>query len=141
MYTKTGVLIQWIHTAKEEDDNYSEQDDIKDVEIKFVVAHETKWGEYLVVIGSRGLLGAGDVNRGLKMRCTHGHRGLIWDATQNFPPGYECDYQYVVVNENSGRVVRGESSHHKLVVEPSSAGACVMLSDRFQVLCLAVPPS
>jgi hypothetical protein len=116
------------------------EDDVEDVEIKFVVPYETKWGEYLVVTGSRGLLGAGDVHRGLKMKCRHGHRGLIWEASQSFPPLYDCFYHYVVVEESSGEVIRRESSQHKLFVEPSTAGACIMLSDCFQVSCLTVFP-
>lgn len=114
---------------------YDEQEDLRSVEVKFVVAYETKWGEAVAVTGSRGLLGAGEVERGVRMKCTHGCHGLLWEACVTVPPRYACDYHYVVVDEQSGAVIRRESGQHQLVVEPGAAGSCIMLSDHFQVRC------
>jgi hypothetical protein len=108
-------------------------EELKNVEVKFVVCYQTKWGEVLVLTGSRGLLGAGDVEKGIKMRCVQGHHGLFWEGSVVVPPGYECTYDYVVYNEHCDKLVLRESTHHELKVPRSAAGSCIMLSDTFQV--------
>jgi Starch binding domain len=111
--------------------------DARNVEVKFVVPYKTEWGENLRLLGSRGLLGAGDVGRAVPMHCVQGHQGLAWVASVPLPPGYECTYQYVVFHEHQGKVVACEDSHHTLEVPRSAAGSCIMLSDQFQV-CQAI---
>ena len=112
-----------------------EPDEAKNVEVKFVVSYNTAWGQTLIVTGSRGLLGAGDVGKGIKMHCVQAQHGLSWVGSVTVPPGYGCTYRYVVYDEHSGEVVARESSPHELYVSRTSAGSCIMLSDQFQVRC------
>jgi hypothetical protein len=103
------------------------------VTVKFIVPYETNWGEMLVLTGSRGLFGAGNVDRGLKMSCVKGPNGLLWETTVVLPDRYKCDYRYVVYNEHSGQVLLEESVSHQLDLPKSLAGSCLLLSDTFQV--------
>ena len=107
--------------------------DAKNVEIKFVVSYETTWGENVFLSGSRGLLGAGDVRKGIRMHCVQAPQGLSWVANLQVPPGYECSYEYVVYNDHEQKVIARESEQHQLLVPRSCPGACIMLCDHFRV--------
>lgn len=103
------------------------------VVVKFIVPYETKWGESVLLTGSRGLLGGGTIDRGLKMACASGPGGLLWETSLIVPDHYECEYNYVVYNEHSNQVVRRESSSHRLKVSASMAGSCLLITDHFKV--------
>lgn len=119
---------------------YDDEDETKNVELRFSVGYKTKWGEVVVLTGSRGLLGSGDLDKGIKLRCVHGHDGLSWHGSVIVPPGYECSYQYVVYNEHTGTVVLRETTPHELSIPRSAAGSCIMLADTFHVrLYLSIP--
>lgn len=102
--------------------------------VKFIVPYETKWGEILLLTGSRGLLGGGTIDKGLKMACASGPNGLLWETSLTVPDHYNCEYQYVVYNEHSHKVVRRESSSHHLKVSASLAGSCLLITDHFKVI-------
>ena len=106
-----------------------------DVTVRFVVPYETKWGEYVLLSGNRGLLGAGSTCNGLKMSCRMGERGLEWETSVVVPDQYECEYHYTVYNEHSDRVIMKECTKHVLKVPASVAGSTIILSDSFQVCC------
>jgi Starch binding domain len=103
------------------------------VTVKFLVPYETKWGENLIVLGSRGLLGAGVIEKGIPMSCAQSPQGLMWQASIMVPEGYECTYKYVVWNEHKGAHVTEECTPHELSIPHHLAGSCVLLSDQFQV--------
>lgn len=101
--------------------------------VKFIVPYETTWGQIVLLTGSRGLLGGGTIERGLKMACASGPGGLLWETSLIVPNHYECEYEYIVYNEHSNQVVRRESSSHYLKVSASMAGSCLLIKDHFKV--------
>ena len=105
-----------------------------DVTVRFIVPYETKWGEYVLLSGNRGLLGAGSAQNGLKMSCRMGDRGLEWETSVVVPDQYECEYHYTVYNEHTDAVVLKECTKHVLKVPASVAGTTIILADNFQVL-------
>jgi Starch binding domain len=114
-------------------DDFDDTDISSNVTVKFLVPYETKWGENLIVVGSRGLLGSGAIDKGIPMTCTQGPAGLMWGASVMVPEGYECTYKYVVWNEHQGTHVTEECAPHVLSVPRPLGGTCVLVSDQFQV--------
>jgi hypothetical protein len=107
--------------------------ELKNVEVRFAVAYNTAWGESVLVTGSRGLLGAGDVRKAVKLECVQAQAGLSWVGSLKVPPGYACTYRYVVFNEEQGKIVAEERDLHDLYASRKLAGRCMMLSDQFKV--------
>lgn len=107
------------------------------VVVKFIVPYETRWGEILLLTGSRGLLGGGNIDKGLRMACATGPNGLLWETSLIVPDHYNCDYKYVVFNEHSNQVIRRESASHHLKVSASMAGSCILITDQFKVTAVA----
>jgi hypothetical protein len=106
---------------------------LPDVTVRFIVPYETNWGEYILLSGNRGLLGAGSTYNGLKMSCRAGERGLEWETSVVIPDQYECEYFYSVYNEHSDKLVLKECAKHSLKVPASVAGSTIILADNFQV--------
>eukprot|EP00892_Ulva_mutabilis_P010973 jgi/Ulvmu1/8248/UM041_0059.1 len=104
------------------------------VVVRFLIPFDTKWGEVLLLTGSRGLLGGGTIDKGLKMSCSSGPCGLLWETSLVVPDHYECDYRYVVYNEHCNQVVKRESASHHLKVPASMAGSCLLITDQFKTL-------
>lgn len=110
------------------------------VTVRFIVPYHTKWGEYMLLSGNRGLLGAGSTYNGLKMSCRMGEgtRGLEWETSVVVPDQYECEYHYTVYNEHSDAVVMKECTKHVLEVPATVADTTIILDDTFQVLLCAL---
>jgi hypothetical protein len=60
--------------------------------IHFRVAHDTKWGEHVVLLGSGALLGNFNVQRCQALRCHHEQEQLVWELLVTLP--WQPSYKY-----------------------------------------------
>lgn len=105
------------------------------MQLHFMLPYETQWGQNVVISGARGLLGGGDVRKGIRMECTHeAVHGLVWQASMTVPSLYDFSYTYVVVNDREEpEVITAEAEQHHLSVPACSPGTTICVNDTFQV--------
>ncbi|KAJ9547973.1 hypothetical protein OSB04_020516, partial [Centaurea solstitialis] len=95
---------------------FSEIKPLLSVNVRFRIPYYTQWGQSLVVCGSEPVLGSGNVKKGLLLTPFHEGDELIWGGSLGVPVGFQCEYNYYVVDDERN-VIRWEvGSKRKLVL-------------------------
>lgn len=107
----------------------------KSVNVRFRLPYYTHWGQSLVVCGSDSLVGSWNVKKGLLLSPVHQGDQLIWCGSIAVSNGFECEYNYYVVDDNRN-VLRWEKGNRRKVLLPQGlqGGEVIELRDLWQVL-------
>ncbi|MED6204778.1 4-alpha-glucanotransferase dpe2 [Stylosanthes scabra] len=89
----------------------------KSVKITFQLPYFTHWGQSLLVCGSVPVLGSWNVKKGVLLTPIHQGAELIWSGSITVPKGFQCQYQYYVVDDNRN-VLRSEMGKRRELVLP-----------------------
>lgn len=96
------------------------------VTVIFRLPYYTKWGESLLICGSHPLLGSGNVKQGLVLSPFHQGDELIWCGKITVGIGFECEYNYYLVDDDRN-VLRCEAGKkRKLVLHERIKGGEVL---------------
>lgn len=108
---------------------------VKSVKITFHLPYYTHWGQNLLVCGSVPLLGSWNVKKGVLLRPFHNGEELIWRGSITVPIGFQCQYNYYVVDDDRN-VLRSEMGNKRelLLHEGIQSGQEVEFRDLWQVL-------
>lgn len=72
---------------------------LKSVTVSFRIPYFTQWGQHVLVCGSEPVLGSWNVKKGLLLKPFHRDDELIWSGSIPVPDGFQCDYNFYVVDE------------------------------------------
>ncbi|CAM8985551.1 unnamed protein product [Rhodiola kirilowii] len=108
-------------------------DAVNSVKVGFRLPYYTQWGENLLVCGSQPVLGSWDVKKGLLLSLVHEGNELIWRGSVSVPNGFECEYNYYVVDDKKN-VLRWETGKRRqlLVSDGIKGGETMEFHDLWQ---------
>ncbi|GAA0156539.1 hypothetical protein LIER_14017 [Lithospermum erythrorhizon] len=114
---------------------FSSSRTVRSITVSFGIPYFTHWGQNILVCGSEPVLGSWNVKKGLLLSPSHQDNELIWTGSIPVSVGFECEYNYYVVDENKN-VLRVEAGKKRKLVLPDGAedGQLVALHDLWQVL-------
>lgn len=114
---------------------FSGSKSVKSVKISFRLPYFTQWGQNLLVCGSVPVLGSWNVKKGVLLRPFRQGDDLIWCGSITVPSGFQCQYNYYVVDDNRN-VLRSEmgTKRELLLHEGIQSGQEVEFHDLWQVL-------
>ncbi|KAK4272410.1 hypothetical protein QN277_020974 [Acacia crassicarpa] len=113
---------------------------VKSVKTSFRLPYYTQWGQNLLVCGSVPVLGSWDVKKGLLLKPFHQGDELIWCGSITVPCGFQCQYNYHVVDDNR-KILRNEMGEKRelLLHEGIQNGQEVEFRDLWQTGSDAIP--
>ncbi|KAJ1404519.1 Immunoglobulin-like fold [Sesbania bispinosa] len=113
---------------------------VNSVKITFRLPYFTQWGQSLLVCGSVPVLGSGNVKKGLLLSPCHQGSELIWSGSITVPRGFQCQYNYYVVDDNKN-VLRWEMGKKRELILPESiqSGQEIEFRDLWQTGSDALP--
>ncbi|KAF7803970.1 4-alpha-glucanotransferase DPE2 isoform X1 [Senna tora] len=113
---------------------------VQSVKITFRLPYYTHWGQNLLVCGSAPLLGSWNVKKGVLLRPFQQGDELIWSGSITVPIGFQCQYNYYVVDDNRN-VLRSEMGRKRelLLHEGIQSGQEVEFRDLWQTGSDALP--
>uniref|UniRef100_A0A7N0UGE4 4-alpha-glucanotransferase n=1 Tax=Kalanchoe fedtschenkoi TaxID=63787 RepID=A0A7N0UGE4_KALFE len=108
-------------------------DAVKSVKVGFRLPYYTHWGENLLVCGSEPVLGSWDVKKGLLLSPVHEGDELFWRGYVSVPNGFQCEYNYYVVDDKKN-LLRWETGKRRqlLVADGIKGGETVEFHDLWQ---------
>lgn len=108
---------------------------MKSVKVSFRLPYYTQWGQSLLVCGSEPVLGSWNVKKGLLLSPVNQGVELIWMGSVAVPSGFECEYNYYVVDDDKN-ILRWEMGKRRklLLSEGILDGEVVECHDLWQVL-------
>ncbi|KAB1222667.1 4-alpha-glucanotransferase DPE2 [Morella rubra] len=107
---------------------------MKSVKVSFRLPYYTQWGQSLLVCGSEPVLGSWNVKKGLLLSPVNQGVELIWMGSVAVPSGFECEYNYYVVDDDKN-ILRWEMGKRRklLLSEGILDGEVVECHDLWQV--------
>ncbi|KAL8208493.1 hypothetical protein R6Q57_007905 [Mikania cordata] len=96
---------------------FSEIKPLVSVNVRFRIPYYTQWGQSLVVCGSVPVLGSGNVKKGLLLTPFHEGDELIWGGSVTVPVGFQCEYNYYVVDDDKN-ILRWEVGNKRKLMLP-----------------------
>ncbi|KAI4300935.1 hypothetical protein L6164_034261 [Bauhinia variegata] len=119
---------------------FSESKSVNSVKISFQLPYFTQWGQSLLLCGSAPLLGSWNVKKGLLLKPSHQGDELIWRGSITVPSGFECQYNYYVVDDRKN-VLRAEMGNKRKLLLPEGIqnGQEVEFRDLWQTGSDAIP--
>ncbi|XP_061369933.1 4-alpha-glucanotransferase DPE2 [Gastrolobium bilobum] len=119
---------------------FSGSKSVNSVKVSFWLPYFTQWGQSLLVCGSVPVLGSWNVKKGVLLTPFHQGNELIWGGSITVPTGFQCQYNYYVVDDNKN-VLRGEMGKKRELVLPEGiqSGQEIEFRDLWQTGSDALP--
>ncbi|KAL8466827.1 hypothetical protein ACS0TY_035769 [Phlomoides rotata] len=96
--------------------------------VSFKIPYYTYCGQNLMVCGSKPMLGSWNVKKGLLLRPSHQGGELIWSRSLPVPTGFNCEYNYYVVDDAKNEL-RWETGKKLVLPNGVKSGQLVELHD------------
>ncbi|KAK7336394.1 hypothetical protein VNO77_16934 [Canavalia gladiata] len=113
---------------------------VNSVKVSFQIPYFTQWGQSLLVCGSVPVLGSWNVKRGVLLSPIRQGNELIWSGSITVPRGFQCQYNYYVVDD-SKNVLRWEMGNKRELMLPEAiqSGQEIEFRDLWQTGSDALP--